>query len=79
MTAPKIVWRCTGMAWRTKMDTPHRSYSARIALGMDGLWIGTLESSGGRKPTAISTYEGKSLSDVQSMIDVVLTARVARK
>jgi len=79
MTAPKIVWRSTGMSWRVKFDTPHRHYSGRIALGLDGLWIGTLESSGGRKTSAISTYQGKSLTDVQSMIDEVLLARLVRK
>jgi len=79
MTAPKIIWRCTGMSWRTSIDTTHRTYSARIAMGMDGLWIGKLESSGLRKTSAISTYQGKSLTDVQSMIDEVLLARLVRK
>jgi hypothetical protein len=48
-------------------------------MGMDGLWIGKLESSGLRKTSAISTYQGKSLTDVQSMIDEVLLARLVRK
>ena len=75
MATPKIEWRSTGMSWRVKFDTPHRHYSGRIALGLDGLWIGTLEETGGRKGTVVKSYVGKSIEDVRTMIDAVLIAR----
>ena len=75
MTTPKIEWRNTGMTWRVSYDTPNRHYAGRIALGLDGLWIGTLTETGGRKGRVVKSYMGKTLSEVQSMIDAVLTAR----
>ena len=75
MTTPKIEWRNTGMTWRVTYDTPNRHYAGRIALGLDGLWIGTLTETGGRKGRVVKSYMGKTLSEVQSMIDAVLTAR----
>ena len=75
MTTPKIEWRNTGMTWRVTYDTPNRHYAGRIALGLDGMWIGTLTETGGRKGRVVKSYMGKTLSEVQSMIDAVLTAR----
>ena len=75
MATPKIEWRNTGMTWRVSYDTPNRHYAGRIALGLDGLWIGTLTETGGRKGRVVKSYMGKTLSEVQSMIDAVLTAR----
>jgi len=75
MSAPKIEWRCTGMTWRVSYDTPNRQYYGRIALGLDGMWIGTLEETGGRKGRVFKSYQGKTLNDVRSMIDAVLIAR----
>ena len=75
MSIPKIEWRNTGMTWRVTYDTPNRHYAGRIALGLDGLWIGTLTETGGRKGRVVKSYMGKTLSEVRSMIDAVLTAR----
>jgi hypothetical protein len=77
MTAPKIEWHCTGMSWRVRFATKQRQYSARVAMGLDGRWFGTLETTGGRKDRVVTTYEGKTFDEVRSAIDAVFLARVA--
>jgi len=75
MSVPLIEWQCIGMAWRVRYETAHRRYSARVAMGMDGVWIGTLETTGGRKDRTVKTYQGKTFDDVRAQIDAVFIAR----
>jgi hypothetical protein len=44
-------------------------------MGMDGVWIGTLETTGGRKDRKVKTYQGKTFDDVRAQIDAVFIAR----
>jgi len=63
------------MAWRVRYKTAQRRYSARVAMGMDGVWIGTLEMTGGRKDRKVKVYEGKTFDDVRAQIHAVFIAR----
>lgn len=75
MTVPLIEWHCAGMAWHVRYETAQRRYSARVAMGMDGVWIGTLETTGRTKYRVVKFYEGKTFDDVRAQIDAVFIAR----
>jgi hypothetical protein len=65
------------MSWRVRFATRQRQYSARVAMGLDGRWFGTLETTGGPKRRMVTTYEGKTFEEVRNMIDAVFMARIA--